>query len=483
MKEYKLKNVKNNNENSIRIDLKGNITYNIKKGGRFIMRQVVRLTRLEIENIKNVQHGELEFAQGDKGSVLGIYGQNGSGKTVVIDCMVLLKCLFSGREIPPHFYYYINCLADTAHVKYGFMIQTDAGEIEAEYEVELLKNGQSSFCISYEKLSMKECIEGKRLTPVFEYHKGSSELFRPLKNLEFFRKNLESMVALGMAQQITEGFDEERQMPQVGSFLFSKKAQETFSKGKGEIEKLSNLCNILQNYGLYNLAVIENAHYGLLALNLDTIPVNIDWPDSMKVKGSGVMLHLTDINVVPKEIFPYVSSTIQQINIVMAALIPEIQIEIYNAFDKLMENGKDGVQFEIITIRAGARVPLLYESAGIKKLISICSNLVACYNRGAYCLVVDELDSGIYEYLLGECIEVMQEKAKGQLIFTSHNLRPLEVLKNESLIYTTVNPQNRYIKSVNIKNTQNKRLSYLRSIKLGGQKEKLYNETNIYYCG
>ena len=31
-----------------------------------------------------------------------------------------------------------------------------------------------------------------------------------------------------------------------------------------------------------------------------------------------------------------------------------------------------------------------------------------------------------------------------------------------------------------IKNTQNTRLSYLRAIKLGGQKEKLYNVTNIY---
>ena len=62
------------------------------------------------------------------------------------------------------------------------------------------------------------------------------------------------MVALGMAQQITEGFDEERQMPKVGSFLFSKKAQETFSKGKGEIEKLSSLCNILQNYGMHIMA-------------------------------------------------------------------------------------------------------------------------------------------------------------------------------------------------------------------------------------
>ena len=48
------------------------------------------------------------------------------------------------------------------------------------------------------------------------------------------------------------------------------------------------------------------------------------------------------------------------------------------------------------------------------------------------------------------------------------------------MIYTTVNPENRYIKSAYIKNTQNTRLSYLRSVKLGGQKEKLYNETNIY---
>ena len=46
--------------------------------------------------------------------------------------------------------------------------------------------------------------------------------------------------------------------------------------------------------------------------------------------------------------------------------------------------------------------------------------------------MVDELDSGIYEYLLGECLEVMQDKAKGQLIFTSHNLRPLEILENDS---------------------------------------------------
>ena len=71
-------------------------------------------------------------------------------------------------------------------------------------------------------------------------------------------------------------------------------------------------------------------------------------------------------------------------------------------------------------------------------------------------------------------------KIRTRIDFTSHNLRPLEILENDSLLYTTVNPENCYIKSTYIKNTQNTRLSYLRTIKLGGQKEKLYNETNIY---
>lgn len=231
----------------------------------------------------------------------------------------------------------------------------------------------------------------------------------------------------------------------------------------------SLLSQCFQKYGIYDLAVVENAQYGCLSLNLENMPVNIDWPDTIPKKGEGIFLRFTDINVVPKEVFPYVANMIKQIN-----------IEIYNAFDKLLKDGKDGVQFEIIAMRGENRIPLLYESAGIKKLISICSNLVACYNRESYCLVVDELDSGIYEYLLGECLEVMQDKAKGQLIFTSHNLRPLEILENDALLYTTVNPENCYIKSTYIKNTQNTRLSYLRTIKLGGQKEKLYNVTNIY---
>ena len=450
------------------------------KGDVMEMKYVIRLLGMEINNIKNVIHGEIEMPQNRKGSILGIYGANGSGKTVIVDCMVLLKYLLSGRQIPSNFYYYINEASNTSSVKYRFELKIEEKCYLVEYEIELLKNGKKSFCISKEKFSQREMSEGKRITPVFDYQKGKKELFRPLKLYERFSKDIQNVIALGVAEQATQNYNEEKGVPEVGSFLFSRKAQEVFEKTEGEAALLSLLSQCFQKYGIYDLAVVENAQYGYLSLNLENMPVNIDWPDTIPKKGEGIFLRFTDINVVPKEVFPYVANTIKQINIVIKSLIPEINIEIYNAFDKLLKEGKDGVQFEIIAMRGENRIPLLYESAGIKKLISICSNLVACYNRESYCLVVDELDSGIYEYLLGECLEVMQDKAKGQLIFTSHNLRPLEILENDSLLYTTVNPENCYIKSTYIKNTQNTRLSYLRTIKLGGQKEKLYNETNIY---
>ena len=58
---------------------------------------------------------------------------------------------------------------------------------------------------------------------------------------------MESMVALGVAQQTAENFDEEKQVPEIGSFLFSKKTQEVFEKVQGEAGKIYSLTKPLQN--------------------------------------------------------------------------------------------------------------------------------------------------------------------------------------------------------------------------------------------
>lgn len=66
------------------------------KGDVIEMKYVVRLLGIEINNIKNVIHGEIEMPQNKKGSILGIYGANGSGKTVVVDC----KLCLNGMPVP-----------------------------------------------------------------------------------------------------------------------------------------------------------------------------------------------------------------------------------------------------------------------------------------------------------------------------------------------------------------------------------------------
>ncbi len=66
------------------------------------------------------------------------------------------------------------------------------------------------------------------------------------------------------------------------------------------------------------------------------------------------------------------------------------------------------------------------------------------------------------------------------MIFTSHNLRALEKLNKDLVIFTTTNPENRYISLNSIKGMNNLRDFYYRGIILGGQREELYDETNKY---
>ena len=67
---------------------------------------IVRLTGIKLKNFKNVKYGELDFCNRRKeynASILGLYGQNGSGKTALIEALQILKYLLCGKEIPELF--------------------------------------------------------------------------------------------------------------------------------------------------------------------------------------------------------------------------------------------------------------------------------------------------------------------------------------------------------------------------------------------
>ena len=145
----------------------------------------------------------------------------------------------------------------------------------------------------------------------------------------------------------------------------------------------------------------------------------------------------------------------------------------------MTDSGEDGSRIELLSVREGIPpIPIRMESEGIIKIISILNALIQAFGNPSICLVIDELDAGIFEYMLGELLDIFHKSAKGQLIFTSHNLRALEMLDKDSIMFSTTNPDRRYIHMKHLKSSNNLRDVYLRSITLGGQDEVIYEETD-----
>ena len=65
---------------------------------------MIRLSKITIENFKNVMNGQIDLASAENGpSILGLYGQNGSGKTSLVEAVQMLKLLFMGKVLPVSF--------------------------------------------------------------------------------------------------------------------------------------------------------------------------------------------------------------------------------------------------------------------------------------------------------------------------------------------------------------------------------------------
>ena len=121
-----------------------------------------------------------------------------------------------------------------------------------------------------------------------------------------------------------------------------------------------------------------------------------------------------------------------------------------------------------------------FEADGVIRLISLLWLIIPAFNDRSFTLAIDEIDAGIYEYLLGDILKAFEKDGKGQLIFTSHNLRPLEVISKDSIVFTTTNPENRYIRLKRIGQTNNLRDVYLREIRMQEGEEELYNAEKYY---
>ena len=96
----------------------------------------VRIQKAVLENFKSVNYGEITFDCGrhfvpydTKSDILGIYGQNGSGKTSLIEALSILDAAMCGAKIPDIYSECIEKGKEKAHLEFTFDLQYPDGRI------------------------------------------------------------------------------------------------------------------------------------------------------------------------------------------------------------------------------------------------------------------------------------------------------------------------------------------------------------------
>lgn len=450
----------------------------------------VRVTELKINNLKNVLNGSISFPISksktfNHADVLGIYGQNGSGKTTVVEAFQILHTLLTGKALEESVSRLINQDTATAALNFSFCMESETKLFEVYYSFDLtkylkieneavqsLETNKNSFVafVSREEVKYKEIKKGARPKTVIQFLRSNEEDYSvaPLALYNKIRSNKEDyIVAYKVNSQLA--FKERT------SFLFRSEGIELCKKVVDN--KAFQIISALKDVFATNLFVLNNQHSNLTLSNI-VIPVHYKKKNAAGYAAAYIQIQSSF--KMSNERFKSVSEMFTPISRVLKELVPGLTVELRSLGKETLQDSTPGVQAELVAIRGEKALPISVESEGIKKLVSVLSSLIVMYNDTNACVIIDELDAGVFEFLLGEIVKILNDSGKGQLLFTSHNLRLLEVLNKDNLVFTSTNPENRFINLKGIKDTNNIRDVYIRAIQLGNDEEAVYETTDKY---
>lgn len=445
----------------------------------------VRISRIVLDDFKSVRHGEIvlncgkQFIEaGTEPDILGLYGQNGSGKSAVIEALSILQSLLSGDSVSDEYTDCIAANAESARMYFEFDFQyPDGRRLRVSYAASISKEAkpkENSRTVNdfddpdygyrvqvFDEMVKTEGLvdgENRQFRSCIDTLASSAKPFGPgSRHSDFFEVNAANKEALSTNRILAT----ERSK----SFIFMDETMAIFyQEGKNTSEFFLVLAE-LNLFAKRFFFVIDSSF---------SASYSDDFYLPFFTRRGVIPFSLRESLPVPLSFIPELEKALESTNGVLEELVPGLSIDKRQVGSVFTKDGRDAVSLDFISCRDGLEFPLRNESDGIKKLISVINLFIAAFNDKSTTVAIDEFDAGIFEYLLGEMLQIFEDSGQGQFIFTSHNLRPLEVLNKRFIRFTTTNPDNRYYSMKGVATNNNLRDFYFREIVMSEQDEELY---------
>lgn len=398
-------------------------------------------TYIKAKNFKSLKDIEfnLNKTKTKTNQFISIYGENGSGKTNIVELFKLLQQSTMSRatdiamnKMPKEFWKIQEEMSDQLPTEirqifqlslnlkeYRMIDEKEATEIEYGFKI---NNKEGFYYIKFDDEIIEEKLyytAGKQRAYLFEIKKEDSKIIKNLNKNIFINEKYN--------EELIDGIDK-----YWGKYTFlSLLSFETIEKNKDYIDN-----NISKNI----IEVIDRIW--LMTVHVDKGALKIIPDGFVKVR----KLNNIQKGIVKKDKLPEIKKYENVLNIFFTQAYADIKEVKYEINEK-----EDRIHYELYFNKMiGGQIksiPSRLESDGTRRILNQFDTIIGSLLGET--VIIDEIDNGIHDVLMKNIIMSIKDEITGQLIITTHNTLLLEVLPKENIyILSTDRNGNKMINSI-----------------------------------
>lgn len=360
-------------------------------------------------------------------NIKGIYGMNGSGKSGIVTSVSILRNLLLNSQylnnpiVQKNLDAIINKKTSQLNIEVEYLFEMESGLERCRYELMLERDFSGKYVISFEQLSSGKA-NSKTETMDIMYRVNEGEIsYIHAKNKDKFCDFLTQKTTnlLSNSTMCALFFEKILGLVDVESKLFNNKVF-------GELCTLIVFGSKLQVY-----LDQEDEHADYFITNaLDPLD---NWEkygtefealvgNYYELRNERIDIIAVDENYVQKEKYEKFKNTIEGLQQFLKIFKTDLQcIEIEK------KENRDMFICNLIMVYEDYKIHSEFESTGIKKLIRLYAYLREMVHGGI--VFIDEFDSNLHDVYLCALLEYLMHYGEGQLCFTTHNVGPMDILK------------------------------------------------------